>query len=589
MALKDTVRGFFVPVRDIAGRTVAKRKKHDPPITIDGKLAKFTLAQGPNDLNFLPLLEGTWSEVNADPSIPVYWCESDFKAAALAAHGLACVTSGSVYGHRTATGTVAGLDSFDWHRKVRFVYDNDLHINTDVQDGLFDAAAEVRERGGHVEAYLLPRPEYDEDGAPIKVGVDDFVHAQGFEAFQALTPLPLTDPAFAKMGKYRSPPKPDVARDLRFRRRPKSVLRKLPPDRDYIIEPIMGRGLLTWLPGVGGMGKGLLTIDMAVHIAVGEPWMGLAVTQGRTLILSLEDSVEEMDRRVYHVVKTFAEQRAYTKRQRQDLRAAVRECVLYESLEGKELKIVTEKDRNIVRTPELHSLARTLRHLDPDLVILDPLSQLHGLDENSNSAGSAIVSALGHIRKETGAALLVPTHTNKDAEKRGGRASMAGMRGASSLPFGARSVFYVEVIEAKSAAEIFAVDMTEAANRFARLSHVKNNYGALAPPIYAVRGDEGIWHPHRPDLIPFREKATPSDFVEMLSRWLRLSGRKVFSRREVTETHRSAVLGNGCGLRVARDMFDTACASGAIRKVQADEVPAAQKVGGGDRFVVAGE
>jgi hypothetical protein len=401
----------------------------------------------------------------------------------------------------------------------------------------------------------------------------------------------LDDPELANWGKYKSPPRPSVVDTLQFAARPIEVLTKTPPDRQHVVAPWIGKGQLAFLAMAGGAGKGFLSLSLAVHIASGRKWFGMPVMQGRVVLLCLEDAAEELDRRLHYIVQHYCDRYRLDKPARKALHAQVLDNVRYESIEGRQLHIISEQNRNIVQTPELAQLAQKLNALEPVLIIIDPLSQLHSLNENVNSVGSAIVSAVGHIRKVTGSAILVPAHVSKAADDRGTKSANA-MRGASSFATGARSVIHGDVLDAKKATEVFQVEEHEARDRFAIFSHVKNNYGPKADPLFMVRGTHGVWMPHDELEIPFRDKSADSaSWAAQLERWLRKQPHASFSKREVTQNDdiREKAF-DACSRNKAEQYLGEALANGSVRKLTKEErngLPPTMRRGGGNRLCMA--
>ncbi|HTV96617.1 MAG TPA: DUF3854 domain-containing protein [Steroidobacteraceae bacterium] len=237
--VKNGVECITVPVLSHDGKVIYKKRRWLPPrIDRNGNEIRFTNPKGQShELNFLPLTNGkNWTQVLADPSHPIYFAESEFKAAAIAQLGYAAVTAGSVMGHRHAdSDTARCLDVIKWwNRLVRIAFDNDVYWNPNVQDGLFDLAQELIDRGAKVEAWLLPRARWNAAKQEFeKLGADDFIAREGKEAFDACLRLPLTDPMFSTWGKYRSQPKASAALALNFDKRPLEVLTEKPPKREY--------------------------------------------------------------------------------------------------------------------------------------------------------------------------------------------------------------------------------------------------------------------------------------------------------------------------------------------------------------------
>ena len=78
------------------------------------------------------------------------------------------------------------LETLSWRgREVRIVFDSDIRHNPDVQNAETMLAAILRRAGACVRVVRLPDGPADDDGNPTKLGVDDYIVANGIDAFQA--------------------------------------------------------------------------------------------------------------------------------------------------------------------------------------------------------------------------------------------------------------------------------------------------------------------------------------------------------------------------------------------------------------------
>jgi hypothetical protein len=135
----------------------------------------------------------------ADGKTPLIVTEGAVKAMAIAQHGGFAV---AVLGCRNWSAN--GEPVPEWKllklngRDVIIVYDADVAINTDVQDGLLGLRDMLTERGAKVFICLL-----DPVGDDRKAGADDWIAAHGYPKFQKFIKdnrLPGDDPAFAEWG-----------------------------------------------------------------------------------------------------------------------------------------------------------------------------------------------------------------------------------------------------------------------------------------------------------------------------------------------------------------------------------------------------
>lgn len=128
-----------------------------------------------------------------DPQEPLHITEGEKKSVAGCLASLATIAVGGVWAWRskkradTKTLAIPDLDLIEWRdRRVIFVFDSDVSTKPDVQDALRAFAREVMGRGARPYSIKLPSGP---GGA--KVGLDDFLLAEGRAAFDALEPEPL--------------------------------------------------------------------------------------------------------------------------------------------------------------------------------------------------------------------------------------------------------------------------------------------------------------------------------------------------------------------------------------------------------------
>ena len=140
-----------------------------------------------------PTLKGGWEETARDRSTILYITEGEKKAARACLDGLPTIGIGGVWAWRSKkkeTGVslaIEDLDAIEWaDRAVLLVFDSDVVEKVEVQLALRALADELITRGARPQSVKLPPGP---KGA--KVGLDDFLEAEGAQAFQALDPQPI--------------------------------------------------------------------------------------------------------------------------------------------------------------------------------------------------------------------------------------------------------------------------------------------------------------------------------------------------------------------------------------------------------------
>jgi hypothetical protein len=127
--------------------------------------------------------------VLADPAIPLHVTEGEFKALKATHEGFPCLALPGVWSWKTRlhgkSFPIPDLDRVTWRgRKVVVVFDSDLADKPTVAWAEHALIQELRGRGAEVYVLRLP------DGPKgAKVGLDDYLVAEGVEAFRRLPML----------------------------------------------------------------------------------------------------------------------------------------------------------------------------------------------------------------------------------------------------------------------------------------------------------------------------------------------------------------------------------------------------------------
>lgn len=130
---------------------------------------------------FPPLLD--WAPVIADTTIPIVITEGEAKAVTACLSGFTCLALGGVYNFTMAGGElVPALESVAWAgRQVIIVFDSDAATNPDVLAAEARLVEELQTKR-QARCRIVRLPAAGEE----KVGLDDFIHANGFEALEKL-------------------------------------------------------------------------------------------------------------------------------------------------------------------------------------------------------------------------------------------------------------------------------------------------------------------------------------------------------------------------------------------------------------------
>ena len=199
-----------------------------------------------------------------------------------------------------------------------------------------------------------------------------------------------------------------------------------PPVLDFIWPGFLA-GTVGALVAPGATGKSFWALEAAMSIAcsvAGGDLVGLAPAHaGRVVYLAGEDPPPALVRRIHAIGQHLG----HTARQ------AIAENLALESIMGKRLNIMD--DAHLRRVIEYSAGAR--------LIVLDTLSRIHALDENSNGNMAHLVAVLEHVAATTGASVLYLHHVSKGSAREGQTDQQQAARGASALIDNARWCGYV--------------------------------------------------------------------------------------------------------------------------------------------------
>lgn len=171
-------------------------------------------------------------------------------------------------------------------------------------------------------------------------------------------------------------------------------------DLRFVVEGILAQGCLNLHAAREKGGKSLQAADLAACVATGEPFLGLAVSQGPVVIVPAEEHLREVRDRLNRRLQG-----------RQDVPLHV-------------LQVNRSPDTVLSLTnPEsLAALRAMILRLKPELVILDPMRELHDLSENDSDTMAALLRPLRDIAHDTNTTLHLIHHMGRGGRYRGSTA-----------------------------------------------------------------------------------------------------------------------------------------------------------------------
>ena len=257
-----------------------------------------------------------------------------------------------------------------------------------------------------------------------------------------------------------------------------------PPELDFIWPGFLA-GTVGALVAPGAAGKSFFALEAAMSIAcsvAGGDVVDLKPqhTGGRVIYLAGEDPQPALVRRVHSIGQHL----------NQSAREAIAENLTIEPIMGKRLNVMDEA--HLRRVIDYSAGAR--------LIVLDTLSRIHGLDENSNGDMARLVAVLEHIAANTGASVLYLHHVNKGSARDGQTDQQQAARGASALIDNARWCGYVAKMTEQEAERLTdrGFDRSPIGDRrglFVRFGVSKQNYCATPSCRWYQRHEGGVLLP----------------------------------------------------------------------------------------------
>lgn len=216
---------------------------------------------------------------------------------------------------------------------------------------------------------------------------------------------------------------------------PASAWADLPiPSRKWHVEELIPGNTVTMLGGDGGTGKSLLALQLAVATATGTSWIGCDIDQpGKAMVLSAEDDVEELQRRVAAICN--AENLPRSSLGNLLVKSTAGEETLMASLDG--------KTNTLKATAIYKTICASMKRERPTLLVLDTLADLHAGNENDRSHARQFIGLLRHIAIEYQCAVVLLAHPSLTGMSNG-----SGLSGSTAWNASVRSRLYLRrVIE----------------------------------------------------------------------------------------------------------------------------------------------
>ena len=184
-------KSYRIPYFDLTGKRISYSRVR----FLEGKKGKFSTGTGSHRYSqpansaphayFPPYLK--WDKISKDVSETILITEGEKKAAVAAKAGLACLALGGVYSFKSSKrlwDLIPELQDINWKgRRVEICFDADVMWKAEVRQALSMLAFTLTQEQGPEDISFV---FLDAETAGPKTGLDDYISANGVEAFLKL-------------------------------------------------------------------------------------------------------------------------------------------------------------------------------------------------------------------------------------------------------------------------------------------------------------------------------------------------------------------------------------------------------------------
>lgn len=268
------------------------------------------------------------------------------------------------------------------------------------------------------------------------------------------------------------------------------------PKRPWVVPGYFMRGAVSILSGQGAGGKSSLIVCWTTAGATGQAVGDFKPTAPLVVVnYNVEDEQDEQRRRYSAALSAAGNTPA-------DIRNRVIRCGPHD------VGTLFERDNNtgrVLPTIAMGALEQLITDAGADVLICDPLAELHNAEENDNTAMRSVVAAFRSMAKRLNIAVMVLHHDRKGNNAPG---DMDRMRGASAVSGAVRVALTLSTMSQEEA-DKFGIPPEDRRRHF-RVDGAKSNY-APAQDAEWWRLD-GIEIPNGETVAACRPWTPPSPF-----------------------------------------------------------------------------
>lgn len=234
------------------------------------------------------------------------------------------------------------------------------------------------------------------------------------------------------------------------------------PVRPWVAVGYLMRGSVSVLSGQGAGGKSSLCVGLTIALATGRSMGGFVpVRPVRVVNYNVEDDQDEQRRRYLAALQAQGLTGA-------DIAKRIMRCGPHDI---GTLFMRHPETGQIVPTAAMQQLEALCAQEGVEVLICDPLAELHNAEENDNTAMRAVIAAFRAMAKRLNIAVLILHHDRKGMNAPG---DMDRVRGASAISGAVRVMLTLTTMSAEEA-EKFGIPADQRRRHF-RIDGAKSNY-----------------------------------------------------------------------------------------------------------------
>ena len=246
---------------------------------------------------------------------------------------------------------------------------------------------------------------------------------------------------------------------------------KRPQEREWVAKNRIPLKNVTLLSGEGGTGKSILALHCGVATALERDWLGTLPNPGPVLIVCCEDDVDELHRRLDHIVEHYGTRLVELSKKMHVVSLAGMDAVM----------AVPEKSGLIIPTKLFKQVHEAACDIRPRLIVIDNSADVYAGNENDRAQVRQFITLLRGTAIASSSGLVLTSHPSLT-----GISSGSGLSGSTAWNASVRSRLYFKRA---------TTDKDEEPDPELRVLEVmKSNYGPVGETI-TLRWKDGLFLP----------------------------------------------------------------------------------------------